>query len=105
MEYMCRYANTYTYMQYMRMCAYTRIWNKCTCIFRIRFIMHVREINVYVCTYTHFYGISVYDSTENATPSKSTKSINSNSSVQIQIEPQFQFEFVPRDTEESEFLD
>jgi len=44
-------------------------------------------------------------STENATPPKSTKSRNSKSSVQIQIKSQSQFEFVPRDTEESEFLD
>jgi hypothetical protein len=45
------------------------------------------------------------DSSENATPLKSTKSINSNSSVQIQIKSNVQCEFVPRDTEESGFLD
>jgi len=44
-------------------------------------------------------------STENAAPPKSTKSRNSNSSVQTQIKSTSQFEFVPRDTEESEFLD
>jgi len=36
---------------------------------------------------------------------KSTKSRNSNSSVQTQIKSKSQFEFVPRDNEESEFLD
>jgi len=45
------------------------------------------------------------DSTENATHPKSTKSRNPNSSVQIQVQSKSQFEFVPRDTEESEFLD
>jgi len=45
------------------------------------------------------------DSTENATPPKSTKSRNSDSSVQIQIQPKFHFQVVPRDDEESEFLD
>jgi len=46
------------------------------------------------------------DSTDNATPPKSTKSRTSNFLVQLQIksESQFQF-FVPRDTEEFEFLD
>jgi len=44
-------------------------------------------------------------STENATPPKSNKPINSNSSVQIQIKSKSQFEFVPRDTEKSDFLD
>jgi len=44
-------------------------------------------------------------STENATPPKSTKSRDSNASVQIQIKPQSRFEFVPRNSEESEFLD
>ena len=43
--------------------------------------------------------------TENATPLESTKPRNSNSSAQIQIRAKSQFEFVPRDTEESEFLD
>ena len=45
------------------------------------------------------------DSTENATPSTFTKSINSNSSVQIPIKPKSQLEFILRDTEKSEFLD
>jgi len=44
------------------------------------------------------------DSTENATPPKSSKSRNSTSSVQIQIKPKSQLEIVPRDTEEPEFL-
>jgi len=47
------------------------------------------------------------DSTENATPPKSTKSRNSNSSVQIQIKPKsrlFKSEFVLRDIKKSEFL-
>ena len=44
------------------------------------------------------------ESTEYATPPKSTKSRNSNSSVQIQIKQKSQFELVPRDTEKSEFL-
>jgi len=39
------------------------------------------------------------------TPPESTKSRNSNFSLQIQIESKSQVEFVPRDTEESEFLD
>jgi len=43
-------------------------------------------------------------SNENDTPPKSTKSRNSNFSVHIQIKPKSEFEFVPRDTEESEFL-
>ena len=45
------------------------------------------------------------DSTENATPPKSTKSRNSNSSVQVQSNSKSRFEFVLQDTEESEFLD
>jgi len=44
-------------------------------------------------------------STKNATPPKSTKPRSSNPSVQIQIKSEFEFELVPRDTEESEFLD
>ena len=38
-------------------------------------------------------------------PPKSTKSRLSNSLVQIQTRSKFQFQFVPRNTEESEFLD
>ena len=45
------------------------------------------------------------DSTENPTPSKSTKFKNSNSLVQIQIKPKSQFELAPRNTEEPEYLD
>jgi len=45
------------------------------------------------------------DSTENATPLKSTKSRNLKFTVRIQIKPKSQFDFVPRDREESEFLD
>jgi len=45
------------------------------------------------------------DPTENATPTKSTKSRNPNSSVQIQIKLKSQFEFGPRDPEKSEFFD
>jgi len=41
----------------------------------------------------------------NTALSKSTKSRNSNSSVQMQTKSKSQLEFVPRDTEESEFLD
>ena len=44
-------------------------------------------------------------STENATSQKSNMSRNSNFSVQTRIQPKSQSEFVPRDTEESEFLD
>jgi len=44
-------------------------------------------------------------STENATTLESTKSRNSKSLVQIQIKPTSQSEYVPRDTEESEFLE
>ena len=53
------------------------------------------------------YCVSRYttDSTENATPSSSTKSRNSKSSVQIQTKPKIHSESVPRDTEKSEFLD
>jgi len=43
--------------------------------------------------------------TENTTPPKSIKSRNTKSSVQIQIKPKSKFEFVPRDTEDFEFLD
>ena len=50
--------------------------------------------------YTH-----MTDSTENATPPKSTKSTTSNSSVHIQIKVKSRFEFIPRDTEEPKFLD
>ena len=49
--------------------------------------------------------IRVTDSTENATSSTSIKSRNKNVLVQIQIKSKCQFEFVPRDTEDSEFLD
>jgi len=47
------------------------------------------------------------DSTEHATPPKSTKSRISDSLVtaQIQTEPKFEFDFVLRDTTKSEFLD
>jgi len=45
------------------------------------------------------------DSTEIATPPRSTKSRNSNSSVQVQIKPKSSFEFAPRDAEKAEFLD
>jgi len=45
------------------------------------------------------------DSTENATPPKSTESRNSKSVVQIQITTKSQSEFVPRDTEEFGFVD
>ena len=45
------------------------------------------------------------DSTGKVTPSKSIKLWNSDSSVQIHIKPTFQSELVPRDAEESEFLD
>jgi len=44
-------------------------------------------------------------STDNATPPKSTTSINSNSSVQIQIKCISHFEFTPRDTKKSEYPD
>ena len=45
------------------------------------------------------------DSTENATPPKSTESRNPNSLVHIQIQPKSQFDSVPRDTEKSKSLD
>jgi len=45
------------------------------------------------------------DSTENATPPKSTTSRGSQSSVHISMKPNFQLEFVPRDSVESAFLD
>jgi len=48
--------------------------------------------------------MGVNNSTENATPLKSTKSINWTSSVQIKIKSKSQVEFVPRITKESEFL-
>jgi len=44
-------------------------------------------------------------STEYNTPRIFSKFSNSNSSVQVQIEPKSHFGFVPRDTEEFEFLD
>jgi len=49
--------------------------------------------------------LSMTHSTENATTPKSTKSRNSKSLVQIQIQPTSDFGFVPRGTEQSEFLD
>ena len=45
------------------------------------------------------------DSTENATPPKSTRPRNSKFSVQIQITPKSQIVVVPRDTGKNEFLD
>jgi len=58
---------------------------------------------------THKVSFSVWyrshDSTENATPPTSTKSNDYISSVQIQIKQKSQFKFVPRDAQESEFLD
>jgi len=45
------------------------------------------------------------DSTEIATPRKSTKFRFSNSSVPRQINPKSQFGFVPLHTEKSEFVD
>jgi len=58
----------------------------------------------------HFTGIArlvwgMTVSAKNATPPRSTKSGNSNSSAQIQITPKFQSQFVPRDIEESKFVD
>ena len=44
-------------------------------------------------------------SAESVAPVMSTKSRSSNSSVQIQVEMKVQSEFVPRDSEECEFLD
>jgi len=44
-------------------------------------------------------------STENATPSTSTRSRNPQSSVQIWMIPKSQLESVPRDSEDSEFLE
>jgi len=56
-----------------------------------------------------FFWKNETDSTENATPPKSTRSRNSIPLIwiclQIQIKSKSQFEFVPRDTEESEVLD
>jgi len=49
--------------------------------------------------------MAMTDSTEIATPPKFTKSRNCHSSVQIQNKPKSPFEFVPRDTEQSEFID
>jgi len=49
--------------------------------------------------------LSMTHSTENATTPKSTKFRNSKSLVQIQIQPTSDFGFVPRGTEQSEFLD
>jgi len=62
-------------------------------------------------THTHIYdmtrlGHMSHDSFHwNCTPPNATKSRNSNALVQTQIKSKSQFEFVPRDTEESEFLD
>jgi len=49
--------------------------------------------------------MTMTNSTEIATLPKATGSRNSDSSVHIQIRLKFQFEFVPRETEESEFVD
>jgi len=64
------------------------------------------EVFSLVESHTLFSGVThtMTDSTENATPLKSTKSPNRDSSVKIQIGPIFQLEFVPRYTEESGFL-
>ena len=51
------------------------------------------------------FELVITDFTENATPLKSNLSRNPACSVQIQIKPKFQSQFVPRDTEESGFLD
>jgi len=63
----------------------------------------------YVCTHTPLIAFCegrflMAISIENATPPKSTISRNSNSSVHIQIKSKRHFEFVPRDIENSEFL-
>jgi len=52
----------------------------------------------------HALHLEMTDSTANATHPQSTQSWDPNSPVQIEIKPKFQFQFVPRDTEESEFL-
>ena len=57
-----------------------------------------------VYTYTPYESHSVTPLKMSHLPT-STESQNSNVSVQIQIKPKSQFEFVPRDTEESDFLD
>ena len=54
---------------------------------------------------TEVYRITLTDSIENSTPTKSIQLRNSKSSLQIQIKPKFEFEIVPWDTEDSEFLD
>ena len=64
----------------------------CVCLY------HLQRVCMCVC-------VCMIDSTQIATPPKSTQSKHSNSSVQIQINPKSQVEFAPRDTENSEFLD
>jgi len=58
-------------------------------------------------TYSHgmMHDLLMINSTENAAPTKCTKSTNSNFSVHIQIEPKSQFGCVQRGTKKSEALD
>jgi len=68
-------------------------------------------IQIEVCSKSQFelslmrpqYSLIAHSS-QNAEPPKSTKPTNSNFSIQFPIQPKSQFGFVPRDTEESEFL-
>ena len=67
-------------------------------------VVYAENRQLFMCIYTPAT-FDLTDSTENATPLKSTRFKNSNSSVQIQIKPKSRFGFLPRDTEDSEFLD
>jgi len=68
---------------------------ECVCLFGVRLFVWSASVCLSVMT----------DSTENATPPKSTESRNSKSLLQIQIKNKSQSEFVPRNTEEFEFVD
>jgi len=91
-------------------CTHIRVW----CIQYMHFgNLHDKKIrmywNVYIysCKNTHFrFWCAQYDRFHWKCHTYKIHRIEiPNSSVQIQIEPRFQFEFVPRDTEESEFVD
>ena len=61
-------------------------------------------VRLFVCSASVCLSVMT-DSTENATPPKSTESRNSKSVAQIHIKNKSQSEFVPRNTEEFEFVD
>ena len=67
--------------------------------------VNMRNPNMRQSTIADGFQDAMTDSIEIATPLKSTKAWNSNFLVPIQIKSKSPFEFVPRDTEQSEYLD